>query len=128
MVSGAGVVVLRLRARQAEIEDAVYARVREVVPEAVGFADAEYVAGLRATVGAVVDYGLEGIERGESGCEPIPSVALAQAHRAARNGVSLETVLLRYTAGYTLLGDFVIEEFERSDCLGRSGALRHLLR
>jgi hypothetical protein len=128
MVSGAEIVVLRLRARQAEIEDAIFTRVRDAVPDPVGLADAEYVAGLRATVGAVVDYGLEGIERGESGREPIPSVALAQAHRAARNGVSLETVLLRYTAGYTLLGDFVIEEFERSDCLARSGALRHLLK
>jgi PucR C-terminal helix-turn-helix domain len=117
-----------LRARQGEIEEAVYARVRDAVPDPVGLADAEYVAGLRATVGAVVRYGLEGIERGEEITEPIPSVALAQAHRAARNGVPLDTVLLRYTAGYTLLEDFVIEEFERCDCLGENGALRHLLK
>jgi hypothetical protein len=56
MVNGAGTVVLRLRARQAEIEDAVFARVREVVPEATGLADAEYVTGLRATVAALTDY------------------------------------------------------------------------
>jgi hypothetical protein len=33
MVSGAEIVVLRLRARQVEIEDAIYARVRDAVPD-----------------------------------------------------------------------------------------------
>lgn len=53
---------------------------------------------------------------------------MTQAHRAARSGVSLETLLLRYTVGYALLEDFVIEEAENSDIVSQPGALRHLLR
>jgi PucR C-terminal helix-turn-helix domain/GGDEF-like domain len=42
----------------------------------------------------------------------VPQVLLAQARLAARNGVSLDTVLRRYFAGFTLFGDFVMEEAE----------------
>ncbi|HET7054136.1 MAG TPA: helix-turn-helix domain-containing protein [Solirubrobacterales bacterium] len=38
---------------------------------------------------------------------------MAQARLAARAKVPLDTVLRRYFAGYTLLGDFVLEEAER---------------
>src|SRR5271169_568834 len=86
----------RLRERQSEIEQVIFAQARSV-PDPVG-GDAEYLEGLRATVMAVVDYGLTGIEQGEEWTAPIPSVAVAQAHRAARNGVGLETVLLRYAS------------------------------
>ena len=41
---------------------------------------------------------------------PVPVALLAQARLAARVGVSLDAVLRRYFAGYTLLGDFLIEE------------------
>jgi hypothetical protein len=45
---------------------------------------------------------------------------------AARNGVSLDTVLRRYLAGYGLLTEFVIEELEASGLLGGSGLQRLL--
>jgi hypothetical protein len=35
---------------------------------------------------------------------------------AARKGVRLDTVLRRYLAGYTLFGDFLIEETEAAPC------------
>ncbi len=70
------------------------------------------MAGLRAAVAAIVDYGLLGIEQGEEWSGPIPSSAIAQAHRAARDGVSLDTVLRRYVLGDKVLGEFVMEEVE----------------
>jgi hypothetical protein len=114
--------VKRLRGRQSEIEEVIFAQARSV-PDPVGGGDAEYLAGLRATVMAVVDYGLTGIEQGEEWTAPIPLVAVAQAHRAARNGVGLETVLLRYAAGHRHLGGFVMAEADQFP----SHALRYVL-
>jgi hypothetical protein len=102
------------RLRSGEIEETIFAHARDTLPDQVGDEDAEYVAGLRAAVAAAVDYGLTGIEHGEDWSGPAPSAAIVQARRAARAGVGLDTVLLRYIAGYTLLGDFVMDEAERS--------------
>jgi hypothetical protein len=121
-------VVERLRARRLEIEQAVLTRVR-AVSDPVGDGDAEYLEGLRVTVTAVVDYALTGIELGEEWSGPTPSVAVAHAHRAARVGVGLETVLRCYLVGHTSLVDFVMEEAERGGLVGLVGrgvAARHL--
>lgn len=114
--------VARLRERMEEIEDAVFARVR-ALSEPDSEDDPEYVAGLRATVRDVLEYGLAHIEKGEEWSGPIPSTAAAQARRAARNGVRLDTVLRRYAAGDRLLGDFVMDEADRFP----SRALRKVL-
>jgi PucR C-terminal helix-turn-helix domain/GGDEF-like domain len=74
-------------------------------------AGAEYALGLREAVSAAVDYGLDTIA-GEAGA--VPDVLVEQARSAARNGVSLDTVLRRYLAGYTLLCDHVLSEAERT--------------
>jgi hypothetical protein len=115
--------VARLRERAAEIEDALFARVR-ALSESVGEDDPEYVAGLRATVSDAFEYGLAHIERGEGLTGSIPSTAAAQARRAARNGVRLDTVLRRYAAGDRLLGDFIMDEADRFP----SELLREVLR
>jgi PucR C-terminal helix-turn-helix domain/GGDEF-like domain len=128
MVNGVGVVVGRLRARRGEIEEAIFTRVREVVPGPAGDPDSEYVEGLRAAVAAAVEFGLVGIERGVESSLSIPSEAVAQAHRAARNGVSLEAVLRRYIVGHALLWDYVMEEADRVDLAGRASGLREILR
>ena len=57
----------------------------------------------------------------------MPTVLLSQARLAARHGIKLETVLRRYLAGYTLLGDFLIEESERCGPLD-GASLKRLLR
>jgi len=115
----------RLRTRRAEIEQAVLTRIHGVSdPAEVG--DPEYAEGLRAAVAAAIDYGLETVERGEERAPPIPTALLAQARVAARNSVSLDTVLRRYFAGYALLGDYLIEEASESGLGG--GALKRLLR
>ena len=68
------------------------------------------MVGLRAAVAAALDYVLKGIGLGEDWSEPIPSVVVAQAQHAARNGLDLETVLLRCAAGQrVLVGFFIVE-------------------
>ncbi len=105
--------VERLRARLPEIEKAIFVSIRDGVAGPAGGQDAEYVGGLRATIAAVLDYVLTGIEQGEEWSGPIPAAAVAQARRAARNDVGLETVLLRYTVGSRLLNGFVMDEGDR---------------
>jgi PucR C-terminal helix-turn-helix domain/GGDEF-like domain len=120
--------IARVRKRRVELEEAIFARVREAPYEQTGSEDAEYVAGLRAAIVATVAHGLAEIERhGESPGSAIPHEAVAQAHRAARTGVSLDTVLRRYVLGSTLLGDFLVQEAERGDLADQRGVLRAAL-
>ncbi len=116
-----------LRARRLEIEQAIVERIG-AVPDPVGDQDAEYRAGQRATVTAVVDYDLAGIERGEEHSEPIPSVAVAQARRAARIGVRHGTVLRRYVAGHALVDDYVMQAAEHAGLPGHGAALSRIRR
>lgn len=96
-----------LRARLPEIEGAALVRVQAVAnPREID--DLEYAIGLRDAVGAALEYALQGIEAGGQEHTPLPDRLLAQARAAARNGVSLDTVLRRYSAGYALLDDFLI--------------------
>jgi hypothetical protein len=108
----------RLATRREEIEQAVLARVHGIADPS-GIPDSSYAEGLRAAVSAGLDYGLAAITRGDDRAPPIPVVLLAQARLAARSGVSLDTVLRRYFAGYALLGDFLIEEAAQTDVEGR---------
>ncbi len=115
--------VIRLRERLPEIEDAIFARAR-TLSEPVVEEDPEYVAGLRATVGEALEFALAHIEMGEEWMGPIPLAAAEQARRSARAGVRLDTVLRRYAAGDRLLGDFIMDEADRFP----SQALRQVLR
>lgn len=115
--------VERLRARSAEIEDAIFNRVRALASPAES-EDAEYRAGLRATVAESLDYALTNIERGEDSTEAIPPAAAAQARRAARIGVGLDTVLRRYAAGDRLVSEIIMDEAGRFP----NEALRQVLR
>jgi hypothetical protein len=106
----------RLEARREEIEAAALTRVRGIEdPELAS--DPTYAEGLRAAVASALDYALEAIGTGGENGPPPPVRLLAQARLAARNGVSLDTVLRRYLAGYTLLGYFTIEEAGRDDLM-----------
>lgn len=120
-----GDLLRRLRAREGEMADAIFARVSSMFMAARG-EDAEYEAGLRDTVAAVVDLSLTEMEDPAELSAPIPSTAIAQAHRAARRNVSVETMLLRYIAGHRVLGGFVLDEAHRSGLASNGPALRHL--
>lgn len=118
----------RLRARRPEIEETIFARVREAAFGHVGDDEAEYVTGLRTAVSAAVELAVTAIERGEESVGPIPTAAVDQARRAARFGVSLDTVLRRYIAGHALMADFIMEEADNSSFSGDEAMLRHELR
>jgi polyhydroxyalkanoate synthesis regulator phasin len=114
--------VARLRARSAEIEEAIFARIW-ALSDPIEIDDPEYRTGLRATVAETIRYAIWTIERGQDSAAPIPPAAAAQARLAARSGVRLDTVLRRYAAGDRLLGEFIMEETRRFP----SEALRRVL-
>jgi AcrR family transcriptional regulator len=104
--------VERLRARRAEIDEAIFARVGDRWFDRTESEDPKYVEGLRAADVAALDYLLVGIERPGESLEPIPVAALEPACRAARMGVGLDIVLRRYLAGYAVLEGVVMQEAE----------------
>jgi DNA-binding PucR family transcriptional regulator len=116
----------RLQDRHGEIEQSILTRVH-AISDPREAADPQYAEGLRVAVSSALQYGLLSIERGEDRAPPIPTPLLAQARLAARHGISLDTVLRRYFAGYTLLGDFLVEE-AASDRALAGDALQRLLR
>lgn len=123
---GVGVVAERLAARREEIEQTILVRVYSV-SDSTEAGDPEYALGLKAAVRAAVSYGLSAIEPPPGRDPPIPPELPSQARRAARSGVGLDTVLRRYFAGYTLVGDLIIEEAKRTDPLG-DAELQYVLR
>jgi len=122
-------VVERLCSRREELVEAIFARFREDLFDSSGDEDAEYLTGLRAAVAAAVGYGLQGIEEGgEWPVVSIPVEVVAQARRAARLGVGLDTVLRRYVVGHTMLANFVMEEADRDGFSSQRSAVRDVLR
>jgi hypothetical protein len=101
----------RLKERREEIEAAALARTW-AVSDPAEVSDPEYTQGLRTALAAALDYGIAAVELGDRHSPPVPETLLSQARLAARSGVSLDTVLRRYFAGFTLFGDFVIREAE----------------
>ncbi|HSK49130.1 MAG TPA: helix-turn-helix domain-containing protein [Solirubrobacterales bacterium] len=109
-----------LREREEELRQAALARVYGVSDPA-RVDDPEYVRGLRDAVAAAISYAIEGLEKPPERAEPVPPELLSQARFAARCGVSIETVLRRYVAGYALLGDFVLRVMgEKPSAIGSS--------
>lgn len=97
----------RLRARLPEIERTIFVRI-EGLSSLRG--DPEYLLGMRNSVQAALEYAVNVLEQGGQDVGPPPAALLEQARKAARNQVSLDTVLRRYLAGHALLVDLVIEE------------------
>lgn len=127
LIDGVRAVVTRLESRREEAVEVIFARFRDRSVDSLAGEDAEYLTGLRAAVAAGVDYALQGIREEAGWLESIPAEMSSQARRAARIGVSRDTVLSRYIAAHTLLEQFVIEEADREDIPVPRGALRSLL-
>ena len=102
----------RLRARLPQALDAACTYMVGRVPDVADRHDLLYLPGWRDAVDACLRCGLLAIERGREWEEPIPAVALAQARRAARDGVGLDLVLERWSAAYEAAWDFVAEEID----------------
>ena len=107
----------RLRQRRGEIEQEVLTRVNAIADSSAA-ADPAYVQGLRGAVEAALDFSIAAVEQPGEREPPIPVALLAQARSAARNGVSLDTVLRRYFGGYSLLSYFLVEEAGKEALLG----------
>lgn len=106
----------RLRRRQGEIERALAHTVAATGPG--GVQDLPCRGELNEAFTAITEYNFDCIESGEDVSSPIPSAAIAQARRAAREGLPLDAVLVRLVAGQTLLNEFVFQE--ASDFTGQS--------
>lgn len=115
----------RLLARRGEIEQAIAARI-EAISKQEGV-DLDYREGTAAAIGAAVNFSLKALSGSEETPPPMPTALLSQARLAARSGVSLDAVIRRYIAGYTVLETFFLEEAERLKGEGR-GSLTHSLR
>lgn len=116
-----------LRARQPQLEEELLVRIYGI-SDPTQAAEQEYVLGLRAAASVGVDYGIDAMEASRAGTEPpqVPAQLLVQAHLAARNDVSLDTVLRRYCSGNTIITDMLVEVSEGAG-LSR-GELKGLLR
>jgi len=113
----------RLSTSRREIEEAVLVRIRTIADPGEA-ADPTYAESLRTAVSVAVGYVLECL--GTDAEPEVPAALLAQARRAARAGVRLETVVRRYGIGHSLLGCSVAEAAEAA---GLSvGELKRLLR
>lgn len=99
----------RLDARRGELEQAALARIA-VIADPSAAPDPAYVNGLRAALAASLHYGLAAIAAPQREPGPVPVELLSQGRLAARNGVTLDAVLRRYSAGHTLLADCLLEE------------------
>jgi PucR-like helix-turn-helix protein/diguanylate cyclase with GGDEF domain len=97
----------RLRERRREIEQAALSRAYDI-SEPADQDDPRYVQGLHAAVRASIEFAIAVVEGVKE--PPIPVELLSQARLAARTGVSLDTVLRRYFAGYSLFEQVVREE------------------
>lgn len=106
---GAGIAE-RLQARQAEIEKIIFDDLRSTAPDPVGDKDPEYAEGLSVAVAAGVGYCLLAIQRGEKQSGPIPAALIEQARRAARSGVSMETMMRRVSIAERLVKKFATDE------------------
>jgi hypothetical protein len=88
--------------------------------------DPECCEKIDAAFAAVTEYNFECIERGEDASDPIPSAAIAQARRAAQNGITLDDFLVGVIAAQTLLNEFILQESHGlgGECLSEVQALQ----
>jgi hypothetical protein len=101
-----------VRARSATLQSTIFDRSHAVERHAPAIDDLEYLAGLRASIAATVEQAIDGISQDQDSVGPVPSETLAQARRAARGGVGLDTVLVRHTAGHGVLAEAILDEAE----------------
>jgi hypothetical protein len=105
----------RLRSREAELQEAIFAHMRSVVPDVIADEDEQLGRGLREMIAACMDCGLSSIERGAPWSGSMPPAVAVHVSRAASGGVSLTTALGRCVAGHTLGWSLVLNEVACND-------------
>jgi hypothetical protein len=104
-------VVANLRAQRPALDETIQARIRETSP-GPGDQTIEYERGQYAAIVEALDYALSGLERAQQSYLPPPAACIAQARRAAREGVPLDVLLTRYHTGQATLGYAVRRHIE----------------
>jgi hypothetical protein len=113
----------RLHRRRFELEEAVRTRVYAIADPNEA-EDPVYLHGFQIALHAATDFAFAAA-RDEERVPPVPPALLIQARLAAFSGVSLDIVLRRYLAGYTVLHDYFVDE---ADETLDSAVLKRLLR
>lgn len=108
--SGRVWLVERLRACLQELEDGILVLIRGAFDDDSRSEDAEFVLGQRDVIAACLRCWVMAIERGERWFGPVPPEVDVQARRAVHNGVSLSTVLARYTTAQEIAWRLVLQE------------------
>jgi hypothetical protein len=102
-----------IRADRDELHRGILARIQAIEDPRLS-ADSEFAAGTRAAVFAALDYAVTVLESKERYPPPIPEALLDQARLAARTGIDLATLLRRYMAGFSLLGEVALRDVDIS--------------
>jgi PucR-like helix-turn-helix protein/diguanylate cyclase with GGDEF domain len=102
-----------IRADRDELHREVLERIQAIDDPRLS-ADSEFAAGTRAAVFAALDYAVAVLESEERYPPPIPEALLDQARVAARTGIDLATLLRRYMAGFSLLGEVALRDVDIS--------------
>jgi hypothetical protein len=100
-----------LLGHRARIERELLNRIKAVA-NTDDITDPEYSEGLRRAVSSGFDYALTGVESSERHLPPIPISLLAQARLAARNGLSIDLVILRCSTCFTIIRNYIAIAFE----------------
>jgi hypothetical protein len=105
----------RLNSLRPELQIVTFDRISGIGgPAQVG--EGDYLISLRGAVAAALDYGYVILERGPADRPPsVPAQLLVQARLAARVGVSVGSVLRRYSAGHNQFVALLIEQAEAID-------------
>lgn len=99
----------RVRARSAEIERTVIARISAIAEFEM---DPEFLIGLRTASRETVDCALSAIEEGEDWSLAVPPAIAAQIRLLAREGAPLEAVLHGYSTVHNLLMEVLTEKMD----------------
>lgn len=98
---------VRLRAREAEITEAVTAHVEAIYGG--GPDNAPTSVALQRAIADNLRFGLQALERGADGADEMIEAARRQARAAARKEVSADVLLHRFAVGERLFADIVME-------------------
>jgi hypothetical protein len=99
-----------LIARRSEIASVTLSRIETRAPVRLRVDEAEYAMGLRSAIDTALKWTLEGLGADLDQRRAIPEALIAQACRAARVGVAIETVQRRYLIGAEVLSEFIRQE------------------
>lgn len=97
--------VQRLEAQRHQLVHAAIERLRAVPGPRIAEDDADCLESLRSAMSAGLDVYIACIRTGRRWAGPLPAPIVAQARRAARSGITLETILRRCAAASALAAE-----------------------